>query len=374
MADEEIRVYEEERAHDVSYAQTEHEEERAHDVSFAQIAHVEGTGEILEDHTSTGRAAPWAEKKQLNEALTRMYRAVNNTRARENLPALLSDRRMNDLESCGSYLEFGVNEQGEKRLHRANFCHVRLCPLCQWRRSLAQFHMTQQQADWIQEHHSGVRYIFLTVTLRNCQPAQLSQTIDALTRGFSLMVGSKRARVNSLRARLQGTLLGSSRSIEVTYNSSANTMHPHIHALLAVSPSYFTGAGYITHEGWQQLWRECVGIDYLPQVSIETIDNTARAVAECSKYSAKLTNILHAYAHPHDSEQAERALEAMHIALRGRRLISLSGCFKDAKAALRQQDADAREDLIHVDGDDSTFRPIEYHLYRWRACSGAYIC
>lgn len=339
---------------------------------------VTGTGEILDDRTGTGRIAPWKEKKQQNGVLYRMYQHIDARRTAEGKPRLMTRNSMVDLRECGTLLEFDVNDSGEKHLHRANFCRKRLCPMCQWRRSLIQFHQTQEQANWIDAHHDGVRYLFLTVTLRNCDPDSLGAHMDILTRAFSLMVGNKRARKGSTRERLKRTLLGSSRVVEVTFNMRKNTMHPHIHAILAVRPSYFSHAAYyISHRQWVELWRECAALDYSPIVSIEAIDTDERnkAVAEVSKYSAKLTNILQH--EPDDTDLAEHALESMHLALQRRRLISLSGCFKDAKAALKQQDVDERTDLTHTTDDPTNFQPIERHLYRWRVNSlghGFYIC
>ena len=40
------------------------------------------------------------------------------------------------LRTCATRLIYGIGEDGKRRLRAANFCRVRLCPICQWRRSL----------------------------------------------------------------------------------------------------------------------------------------------------------------------------------------------------------------------------------------------
>ena len=63
--------------------------------------------------------------------------ALAKSLARNNLPLSRIDRTM----SCGDSLAFrrGISQDGElaeiSRLHSANFCKDRLCPMCQWRRS-----------------------------------------------------------------------------------------------------------------------------------------------------------------------------------------------------------------------------------------------
>ena len=50
---------------------------------------------------------------------------------------------------CGTFLDFHVTEE-EKKLHRANFCKDRLCPMCNWRRSMKIFGQDYQLMDLLQ--------------------------------------------------------------------------------------------------------------------------------------------------------------------------------------------------------------------------------
>ena len=72
----------------------------------------------------TGRFAP---KKALGMELSRVYELLSLY------------RRADRVSQCGSYLDFGVLPDGTKKLVKANFCRDRLCPMCNWRRSLKLF-------------------------------------------------------------------------------------------------------------------------------------------------------------------------------------------------------------------------------------------
>ena len=81
--------------------------------------------EILSDKSKNGKERPWAEYKLSNSYLAIAYDEVDESKA-------------NRLRDCASWLEFSRTEEGLK-LHKANFCRVRLCPICAWRRSLKTF-------------------------------------------------------------------------------------------------------------------------------------------------------------------------------------------------------------------------------------------
>lgn len=68
---------------------------------------------------------------------------------------------------CGSYLEFKrFLLSGEFKLNGANFCKVRLCPMCSWGRELKIFAQTSKVMDKALELRD-YRFIFLTLTYRN---------------------------------------------------------------------------------------------------------------------------------------------------------------------------------------------------------------
>ena len=75
------------------------------------------------------------------------------------------ENRSRRVLDCGSFLEFKVTEEKAKLQH-ANFCRDRLCPMCNWRRSLKIFAQVSKVMDALQAE--GYQFLFLTLTVRNC--------------------------------------------------------------------------------------------------------------------------------------------------------------------------------------------------------------
>jgi hypothetical protein len=78
-------------------------------------------------------------------------------------------------------------------------------------------------------------------------------------------------------------------------------MHPHIHALVMVPPSYWS-TGYVKQSRWRELWMDCARLDYAPIVDVRkayvrksdayTAPLHLDAVIEASKYISKHSDLL----------------------------------------------------------------------------------
>lgn len=135
------------------------------------------------------------------------------------------------------------------------------------------------------------RWLFLTLTVRNCPVEQLGQTLTAMNSGFQRLKDRKEFK----------PVIGWVRTTEVTKGKD-DSAHPHFHALLMVPPSWF-GKSYVKHSRWVDLWADCLRVDYSPNVDIRvvkpkvpksgqtgiesTISALQSAVAETLKYSTK---------------------------------------------------------------------------------------
>lgn len=80
------------------------------------------------------------------------------------------------------------------------------------------------------------------------------------------------------------------------------SVHPHLHCLLLVKPSYFSH-GYVKQLQWQQEWQMAARLDYPPVVDVrrakakptdEHLHGVApvAAVVEAAKYASKATDLL----------------------------------------------------------------------------------
>jgi plasmid rolling circle replication initiator protein Rep len=136
----------------------------------------------------------------------------------------------------------------------------------------------------IEQAFPTARWVFLTLTLRNCEVHDLRATIHSMNRAWNRFVQ---------RQEFASTVLGWIRTTEVTRGCD-DSAHPHFHCLLMVRPSYFTHY-YVKQQRWTELWRDCARLDYRPSVDIRTVKSKPgstesplrRAVAETLKYAVK---------------------------------------------------------------------------------------
>lgn len=324
-------------------------------------------GMVLDDRSSTGRRRPWREHKAEGKLIAASYGRIAE-RTGDSLYRKLSER----VSECGERLDFLTfvdPRTGEvaQRLAGARFCHDRLCPLCAWRKSLAMFNSVKRCMSWIDEKCGRDRLVplFLTLTVRNCAGDDLRGTIGVLSRGWTKLMKSRR---------VERFVRGYFRSVEVTRNGKTGGWHPHIHALLLVSPEYLnTAAGlYMTQDEWTGAWKVAAGLEYKPIVHVSMVyGNRDEAIAEVAKYAVKPGDWV-----SDDLDEMDKNVHTLHEALRGLRLTSWGGVLKEARAALKIGDVeDEGADLVHV-GDDAApegFVLVRIERYRWSRSRG-YVC
>lgn len=269
-------------------------------------------------------------------------------------------KRARLVSDCGSFLEFKVFDQG-KKLNASNFCKDRLCPMCNWRRSLKIFGQVSQVMDVLDD---GSRvFLFLTLTLRNSSIDDYSSMVQQLFDGWRFFYNKHPI--------VRKTVLGMFRSMETTINQEKHTFHAHLHNVLAVPSNYFH-QGYITQKKWSDMWAESCKIDYNPIVHIEQFkakpgySGFGGAVAEAVKYSVKDYDFL-----VDSNFWRPKYVQALCDGLYHRRLTSMTGCFKKVHKALNFSDPEDG-DLTGVDGielrDD-----LNYMMVRFGWKNGVYV-
>lgn len=223
------------------------------------------------------------------------------------------------MESCSELLRFMYQDNldtGETKLklYSAKFCRVRLCPVCQWRRSMAWRARLFQNLPVLLEEQKNLNFIFLTLTVKNCPIAELSDYLKFMNDGF--------ARLRKLKP-FKKAIKGFLRATEVT--KSGNEAHPHFHCILAVNKTYFTDTKYyIKTSQWAELWKESLRVDYLPVVDARKIRQKgnqleSKAVIETLKYTTKIEDLL---------SDKDWFLELTEQLFK-KRFIATGGCFKD---------------------------------------------
>ena len=258
--------------------------------------------------------------------------------------------RAEKIRNCSTYLEFVRVPDGSKKLHKANFCRERLCPVCQWRRSIK----LGIQADQIYRMLTGAGYkhIFITLTVKNCIAEELGNTVNHIIESFGRLKRSKM---------WEAAIAGSYRALEITYNEEKNTYHPHIHVLASVWGDYFDGKNedYITTDKLIAGWRKAARLDYNPDIGIEAVkqkpgQTITSACAEMCKYPCKSAEI-----------HAANVLKTIDFALRGRRLIQWAGVAANARRELELDDIETGN-LIQIGDELPGEDELEKIVYIWR--------
>lgn len=313
--------------------------------------------EILSDKDVKGKERPWREKKIKTIPLAESYKR-------------LGFKKYYRVKDCGDYLEFRKFNDGSIKLNRANFCKVRLCPMCSWRREKKIF----AQVSRVMDNALGkkeYRFIFLTLTCKNVQGSELCGTLDSLFHSFKKL---------SERKKFKASIKGWFRALEVTHNldkdsKDYDTYHPHFHVILMVNKSYFTDKYYyISHEEWTSLWKQSMKVNYTPIVNIKAFKTgTKREVAKSVSESAKYTVKDNDYIISDDEEMTDSAVMILDKALESRRLVAFGGEFKKIHKQLSLDDA-VDGDLICMN-DDKLRDDVEFIIqgYRWHIGYNQYV-
>ena len=320
-----------------------------------------GTGEILSDKRPNGEEKPWKKHKVNSLKLHELYKkalVLDND--------LITENRMQSLEHCGNNLLFSINDKNEKRLKGANFCRLRTCPMCNWRKSLKMFGQTNKIANKILEQNSSTRFLFVTFTVENCETEKLEETINLMNQGFKRLTDKSKG--VKITEKFKNNMIGYIRAMEVTYNQEKDTYHPHIHCIFALKAGYFTH-GYIKKSDWQYIWGECCNTEYEPIVKVQTIKNsTSKAVAEVAKYPVKMDEL----ANYDNEKKAIKALIVFTKILKGRRLITFGGVFAKARKLLKLDDVETG-DLVNLEDEKENFQEVKKVLFKFKVKVGCYI-
>jgi len=268
------------------------------------------------------------------------------------------------IKGCTGYLGFVWSDPdpttGELhlKLRSAHFCRVRHCPVCQWRRSLMWQARFLKALPSIEQNYPSARWLFLTLTVRNCKLTDLRRTIQDMNKAWHRLVERKEFDV------VQGWI----RTTEVTRGRD-DSAHPHFHVLMMVRPSYFSSNYYVTQKRWTELWQECARLDYTPIVHVQAVKSKSRlsglselplrrAISETLKYAVKPSDMK-------DDWLIELTRQVHHL-----RFIASGGILKDV---LREGE-ETEKDLLLADDPSATDDASEPDVYfRWHRTIRRYV-
>lgn len=309
-------------------------------------------GDVMRDinkKSKTKKDKNWALRKTQNSEIAEIMTALN-----------IPESKRHKFWTCAEVLLFAISANNDMKLKNAWFCKDKLCPICQWRRSLKLGFWNKaiiKKASTDLEACDG-RYVFLTLTVKNCRGEDLKDTIKMIHKGFDKMFR---------RAVLKKYCLGFIRSLEVTYNEQTREFHPHLHVLMLMRGSYFgyktvSGkrklTGFLSQSDYIDYWQRACDLDYKPSVDIRSVkrrkgrgNTLEKAVLEISKYAFKPIDIKNL------SDFDKRyVISSLIKGLARVRQVGYGGLFKKIYKELSVDE----ENLINIMDSEDTFVPERF--------------
>lgn len=276
-----------------------------------------------------------------------------------------NEKKANQILDCGQALWFNLKQHTitlEQKLKLAEMytCKDRFCPFCNWRRQMKYSKLIYSYLNDLQRTKK-LRYIFLTLTVKNCDIDDLRATIQHMNQSFNRM---------SKTVKWKKSILGFLRVLEYTVQKdNQNMIHPHFHIMLAVEPDYFvsTRNKYLTKNDFSEMWQKALRADYEPVVDIRIVKPNkeknktadAAAVAEMCKYPMKDTDI---------AKLSDKNFQKLVIQLKNIRNINAGGILKGILKKTEKID----DDLVNIDDEDKQelWIIIEKILYKYENING----
>lgn len=298
----------------------------------------------------------------------------------------------------GVLLEIGDGDAITAHLQGGRFCHARLCPFCEWRRSLAWKARLGRGLEAFTAEHPTHRALFLTLTVRNCPVDHVRTTIRDMHRGWERLTKLKEFPAAHWLRRTEITVpspeisIGQRQGSPPIHCPAADVsslmddptdtprarladrpqgpamVHPHMHALLLVPASYFS-RGYIRQTRWQELWQMSARLDYAPVVDVRTAYSSEHKSSDRAPIGAVVNEAAKYISKAADVVKLGPYVAELHHQIRGLRMIQASAKFS---RYVKNEDPTDAEMLDALDGIDphATFMPV---VAEWSDQQEAYL-
>lgn len=209
----------------------------------------------------------------------------------------------------------------------------------------------------IEAEYKSARWMFLTLTVENCEITDLKSTLQWMNKSFKKLC---------LRKQFLKNNIGFVKTTEIT-RSKDGKAHPHFHILLMMKSTYFKGTEYMKTSDWAELWRDCLGVSYTPITDIRTVkvknggDSSrsalADAVAETLKYAVK----------PSDMTKDREWFHELTRQVFKLRFVSTGGVLKDLF-----KEETSEEDLLLLNEEEETDQDLGSLTFNWHKTKSKY--
>lgn len=305
--------------------------------------------QVLNDIRKNGKVNDWQGKKVMNVEYADLLQELNYKKAQ-------------NVRLCGEILKFKKREDGSLKLEQAWFCKSRLCPMCNWRRSVKHSSQVIKIVDEAVKKYPKGRFLFWTLTTKNVFTGdELKDELARMNMAFNRLMDYKK---------IQKNMLGYLKATEVTVNSIDGSYNQHLHILVFVRPSYFKGTGdnYISQKELTDFWKRALKIDYIPIVNVKAVKPEANkkekgviaAVYETAKYPVKSIDYL-----TDNHEENLQRVDDLEIGLKRKRLISFGGIFKEIRKELQLDDVETGDLIKTSSEEDEELTTGQVIVARW---------
>ncbi len=238
------------------------------------------------------------------------------------------------------------------------------------------FHQVKELAhEHIKQYTSDIP-LLLTLTVPNVPASELSERIGLMQKSWNRLIN---------RRPVKRVCRSWFRALEITYSSEREDYHPHFHVLLMVPTNYFKRDRdlYLDRDEWLRMWQEVTGLPEITQVDIRRVKKLRKGTAvesvaaEVAKYATQPGDYVREL--PTGLSEANApVVEALHVALRRRRLVAFGGKFKEYRQQLKMQDVD-EADMVHISEKEDTCQcricqsDLITEMYHWQIGLRKYI-
>jgi plasmid rolling circle replication initiator protein Rep len=241
------------------------------------------------------------------------------------------------LKECSQSLFTTIFQHNTTKDYKKNIsffaCKSKFCPICNKIKSNKLSSNMYNIIKQLQEEQDQ-QFIFLTLTVKNCNIENLSDTIKRMNEAWRDLW----RRYFNKPGRFNGFI----KFLEITFPNSKEA-HPHFHILLSVNSDYFkrSNTEYLNTKNIAELWQRVLKVDYTPICDIRIIkpkktksgvitkEAIPAVISEMCKYPMKDTDY---------KKLSKETMEKLYNELYRKRLIASGGNLKISLAKIEQVD------------------------------------
>lgn len=296
-----------------------------------------------------GLTEKWADHKEMSMRVARKMMKIGY------------ERRGWRMAECATQLVYNYCPDCDKyTIARTNLCRDRFCPTCNWRLSLQRYVNMTRITDKLADDYAEANYSFITLTVKNCMPHELSDTMNRMQDAWNRLLQRKVLKDNHAGA------AGWAKSIEITYNPNTHTLHPHYHLLVVWRQRDHS-------EQMMKAWVQSCGKSGLEAVltaqnaqSIHRKNNAgesmAAAICETFKYAVKSKQL---------DDMPYKEFKLLVDEIGGKRLVSFGGVIKEIAAQIKVNMETIEEESVNVCRHCGSM-DVDRLVYRWSFGTNCY--